>query len=84
MTVNVIFLDGLQPQNSLIVFLFSMKHSYLLTAKLLKTLIILSDFYMVWKSYYRQFSACQKKLICLIMASTKLMEYVCVTSLFCK
>ena len=27
------FLEGLQPQNILNMFLFSMKHSYLLTAK---------------------------------------------------
>ena len=28
------FVKGLQPQNVLIMFLFSMKHSYLLTAKI--------------------------------------------------
>ena len=29
----MVFLDDLQPQNVFIMFLFSMKHSYLLTAK---------------------------------------------------
>ena len=33
MRLNVVFLEGLQAQNVLIMFLFSMKHSYLLTAK---------------------------------------------------
>ena len=34
MRLNVVFLEGLQPQNVLIMFLFSIKHSYLLTAKI--------------------------------------------------
>ena len=34
MRLNIVFfLEGLQPQNVLIMFLFSMKHSYLLTVK---------------------------------------------------
>ena len=28
------FFEGLQPQNNLVMFLYSMKHSYLLTAKI--------------------------------------------------
>ena len=47
-SLNVAFLEGLQPQNVLIMFLFSMKHSYLLTAKTTQDVIILSGFYMVW------------------------------------
>ena len=34
MRLNVVFLEGLQPQNVLIMFLFPIKHSYLLTAKI--------------------------------------------------
>ena len=33
MRLNVVFLEGLQQQNVLIMFLFSIKHSHFLTAK---------------------------------------------------
>ena len=33
MRINIVFLEGLQPQNSFIMFLFSTKHPYLLTRK---------------------------------------------------
>ena len=63
MRLNVVFLEGLQQHNVLIMFLFSIKHSHFLLQKLLKTLIIFSDFCMVWKSYCGQFSASQKQLL---------------------
>ena len=46
--MSFFFFEGLQPQNVLIKFLFSMKHSYLLTAKLLMTLIILLHDFFTW------------------------------------
>ena len=59
MRLNVVFLEGLQAQNVLIMFLFSMKHSYLLTAKTTQDV----NFYMVWKGYCKQLPAYQKQLL---------------------
>ena len=50
MRLNVAVCEGLQPQN--VIFLFSLKHQYLLTVKT-TTLIILSNFYMMRKGYCR-------------------------------
>ena len=55
MTFNVLVSEDLLPQNVLIMFLFFMKHSYLLTAKTTQNVNIFYDVYMVWKSYCRQF-----------------------------
>ena len=67
MRLNVVFLEGLQPQNVLIMFLFSIKHSYLLTAKITQDVNN-----SLWFLHG------------MIMASTRLVQYVYVTSLFCK
>ena len=56
------FFKGLQPQNNLIIFLFFMKHSYLLMAKITSD-IHKSNFYMVWKSFCGLFSACLTQLL---------------------
>ena len=47
MRLNVVFCEGLQPQN-IIIFLFSMKHLYLLRRRTTPD-IILSIFYMMKK-----------------------------------
>ena len=39
--LNMVFLESLQPQNVLIMFLFTIKHSYLLTANTPPDVIIL-------------------------------------------
>ena len=50
MRLDVLFFEGLKPQNFFIVLLFSMKLSYLLTAKINPDVIILSNFYKPCKS----------------------------------
>ena len=62
-----------KSKNVFIMFLFSMKHAYLLTAKLLLTLIVISNFYMVWKSCCRWFLDVRRNFWCLIMTSNRLM-----------
>ena len=67
MRLNVFF-QGFQPQSVLIVFLLSMKHSYLLTAKNTPDVNNSLYFYMVWKELLRV-------ILCILdknLASTKI------------
>ena len=70
------FLKELQPQNFLIMFLFSMKHLYLLTAKLFLTLI---NLIFTWceRATVGESLRVWRNIWCLIIASTKLMYYLC-------
>ena len=80
MRLNVV-LEDLQPQN-VMMFLFPMKHLWLrLTVKITPG-VNNSDLYMVWNCCCRQFSACS--FWCLIIATTKLMQYVDITLFFRK
>ena len=65
------FFDSLQPQNVAIMFLFSMKHSYLLTAKIGPNV---DNFLLFFKAVQEQLDYLHVKhnFCYLIMASTKL------------
>ena len=77
------FLEGLHPQ-SILMFLFSMRHSHLLTAKSTpdvnnSLIFTCCERVTVGKSLH-----VRSNYWCLIMVSTKSMQFVNVTSFFCR
>ena len=82
MRFNIVFLEGLQPQNLIIMFLFSMKHPYLLTVKTTQDVNSSLRLLHGMKELLRAILCVRSNYWCLIMVSTKMMQYVYVTSLY--
>ena len=79
MRFNVVFLEGLQPQNLIITSLYAVKHPYLLTMKTTQAIISFLRFLHGMKELLWAILCVRSNYWCLIMASTKMMQYVYVT-----
>ena len=77
-------MEGLQPQNVLIMFLFSMKHWDLLSVETNQVINNYLNFTLYERTTVGNYLHVKSNFWCLIMASTKLMQYVYVTPLFCE
>ena len=82
MRFNIVFLEGLQPQNLIIMFLFSMEHPYLLTVKTIQDVNSSLKLLHVMKELLWAILCVRSNYWCLIMASAKMIQYVYVTSLY--